>query len=69
MTHNMSKAKIRYLKGRLMRYNWRVEQQELFIRHLKDKTPTIHEMTQAKIELLKLKGFRDEIKEALGGES
>ena len=47
-------AKIRYLKRRLRHWNWRVKQQELFIKHLKDKNVSYDEMMNSETDLFKL---------------
>ena len=58
-------AKIRYLKRRLRHWNWRVKQQELFIKHLKDKNVSYDEMMNSETDLFKLQGYRNDIEIAL----
>lgn len=60
-------AKIRYLKRRLRHWNWRVKQQELFIKHLKDKNVSYDEMMNSETDLYKLQGYRNDIQIALEG--
>ncbi len=58
-------AKIRYLKGRLRHWNWKVEQQELFIKHLKDKNVSNYQMINSEADLYKMQGYRNDIQIAL----
>lgn len=58
-------AKIRYLKGRLRHWNWKVEQQELFLKHLKDKNVSYEQMMDSETDLYKMQGYRNDIQIAL----
>lgn len=58
-------AKIRYLKGRLRHWNWKVEQQELFLKHLKDKNVSYDQMIDSETDLYKMQGYRNDIEIAL----
>ena len=61
----MSGNKIRYLKGRLRHWNWKVEQQELFLKHLKDKNVSYDQMMNSETDLFKMQGYRNDIQIAL----
>lgn len=61
----VSKAKIRYYKGRLSHWKWQVEQQELFIKHLWDKNVSWDQMIESEATLYKNIAIRDDFQRRL----